>query len=66
MNSPTRLMTSLSALERFTNDALKLKHDSDYLNGFHFSREFLKAVVASTYLETVGDRADSIHLAIER
>ena len=66
MNNPTRLLTSLSALERFTNDALGLKHDPGYLNGFHFNREFLKAAVASTYLETVGDRADSIHLAIER
>ena len=65
MNNPTRLLTSLSALERFTNDALRLKHDPGYLNGFHFNREFLKAAVASTYLETVGDRADSIHLAIE-
>ena len=65
MNNPTRLLTSLSALERFTNDALRLKHDPGYLNGFHFNREFLKAAVASTYLDTVGDRADSIHLAIE-
>ena len=66
MNNPTRLLTSLGALERFTNDALRLKHDPGYLNGFHFNRELLKAAVASTYLETVGDGADSIHLAIER
>ena len=65
MNNPTRLLTSLSALERFTNDALRLNHDPGYLNGFHFNRELLKAAVASTYLETVGVRADSIHLAIE-
>ena len=66
MNSPARLLTSLSALERFTNDALGLGHDAGYLNGFHFNRELLKAAVASTYLETVCDRVDSIHLAIER
>ena len=66
MNNPTRLLTSLSALERFTNDALGLRHDPGYLNGFHFNRELLKAAVASTYLETVSDRADSIHLAIKR
>ncbi len=66
MNNPTRLLTSLSALERFTNDAIRLKHDPGYLNGFHFNRELLRAAVASTYLETVGERADSIHLAIER
>jgi hypothetical protein len=66
MNNPTRLMTSLSVLERFINDTLRLKHDPGYLNGFHFNRELLKAAVTSTYLETVGNRADSIHLAIER
>lgn len=66
MNNPTRLMTSLSVLERFINDTLRLKHDPGYLNGFHFNRELLKAAVSSIYLETVGGRANSIHLAIER
>jgi len=65
MNNPTRILTSLSALERFTNDALRLKHDPGYLNGFHFNRELLKAAVANTYIETVGTRSDSMHLAIE-
>lgn len=66
MNNPKRLLTSLIALKRYTNDALGLKHDSGYLNEFHFNRELLKAAVADTYLETVGDMADSIHLPIER
>jgi len=50
MNNPTRILTSLSALERFTNDALRLKHDPGYLNGFHFNRELLKAAVANDVL----------------
>ncbi len=62
----TRLLTSLSALERFTNDALNIKRNSGYLGGFHLHRELLRAAVANTYLETVGNRSDSIHLAIER
>ena len=61
-----RLLTSLSALERFIDDALGLDHHSPYLNGFHFNRELLRAAVANTHLETVGSRSDSIHLAIER
>ena len=61
-----RLLTSLSALERFTNDALRMKHDSGYLAGFHFNLDLLSAAVANTYLEVVGSRSDSIHLAIER
>ena len=60
------LRTSLNALERFTNDSLKLKHHSGYLSGFHYNRDILKAAVANTYLETVGSRSDSIHLAIEK
>ncbi len=62
----SRLLTSLSALERFTNDSLRLQHHSGYLGGFHFNRELLRAAVANTYLETVGNRSDSIHLAIEK
>ena len=66
MNNPTRLLISLSHLERFTNDALRLKHDMVFLNVFHFNHEILKAAVTGTYLETVGNRADLIHLAIKR
>ena len=65
MNSPTRILTSLSALEQFTNDALRLKHDPGYLNGFHFNRELLKAAAANTYIETVVTGSDSMHLAME-
>ena len=60
MKNTTKLLTSPSAIERFISDALKLRHDSDYLNGFHFDRVLLKAAVAITCLETVGDRADSM------
>lgn len=66
MNSPTKLLTSLSALEPFINDVLRLRHDLGYLDVLHFNNELLKAAVASTFLETIGDRLDSIYLAIER
>ena len=59
------LLTSLSALERFTNYAIKMRHHSGYLSGFCFKCEFLRASVANKYLETVGNRSDSIHLAME-
>lgn len=64
INAP-RLLTSLSALERFINDALRMKHHKGYLSGFNFNRDLLEAAAANTYLETVGTRSDSIHLAIE-
>ena len=66
MINATSFHTSLSVFERFTKDALGICHDSGYLHGFHFNRELLKATVANTYIEKVGTRSDSIHLAIER
>jgi hypothetical protein len=55
---------TLHSLAKFLNDALHLKPFSDTLEGFHYNRELLKAASMNTYLETVGNRADSIHSAI--
>ncbi|MGC8618841.1 MAG: hypothetical protein ACP5UZ_08970 [Thermoplasmata archaeon] len=60
-----RLISSLKTLEHFTNDSLNLKHHSPNLSGFHYNRDLLKAAVANTYVETVGNRSDSLYLAIE-
>lgn len=60
------LLTSLGALERFTNDALVLRYHSGYLGEFHYNKDILRAAVANTYFETLGTRSDSIHLAIEK
>jgi len=60
------LISSLKTLEHFTNDSLGLKHHSSDLSGFHYNRDLLKAAVANTYVETVGNRSDSLFLAIER
>jgi hypothetical protein len=65
INAP-RLLTSLNALERFTNYVLEVMHHSGCLSGFNFNRDWQRAAVANTYLETVGTRSDSIHLTIER
>lgn len=59
------LISSLKTLEHFTNDSLNLKHHSSNLSGFHYNRDLLKAAVANTYVETVGNRSDSLYLAIE-
>ena len=61
-----RYILSLHTLEKFTNDALHLTPHSNTLSGFHYNKELLKAASSNTYLETVGNRADSLHLAIER
>ena len=60
-----RLYHTLKVLDHFINDALGLKYDPPKLSGFHYNRELLKAAVANTYVETISDQADSLHLAIE-
>jgi hypothetical protein len=45
---------------------LELVPKGPNLSGFHYNRDLLKASVANTYLETVGNRADSIHLAVKK
>ena len=66
MINVSRLLTSLSVLERFTNESLGFSHHSPNLNGFHYNRELLRAAVANTYVETLGNRSDSLYLAIEK
>ena len=61
-----RTFNSLRTLEHFVNNAFRLEHHADTLNGFHYNRELLKAAVANTYVETISKRADSLHLSIEK
>ncbi len=61
-----RLLADLKTLEHFANDSLSLVHHSTNLSGFHYNRGILKAAVANTYVETVGNRSDSLYLAINK
>ena len=56
----------LHSLGKFINDALHLEPFSDTLNGFHYNRELLRAATMNTYVETVGNRADSLYAAIRK
>ena len=62
---PARYFRSLKTLDTFIDRSLELKPKSKFLSGFHYNRDLLKASVANTYMETVGNRADSMHLAIK-
>jgi len=62
---PARYFRSLKTLDTFIDRSLELKPKSKFLSGFHYNRDLLKASVANTYMETVGNRADSLHLAIK-
>ena len=61
-----RYFRTLKTLDTFVDRALGLTPRGPNLSGFHYNQELLRAAVANTYLETVGSRADSIHLAIKK
>jgi hypothetical protein len=62
----SRLFRTLKTLDVFIDRALKIEYPAKGLSGFQYNRDLLKAAVANSYLETVGNRADSIHLAIKK
>lgn len=64
--STARYFRTLKTLDTFVDRSLELAPKVSTLSGFHYNRDLLKASVANTYLETVGNRADSIHLAIKK
>ena len=63
---PARYFRTLKTLDTFLDRSLELKPKSKFISGFHYNRDLLKASVANTYVETVGNRADSLHLAIKK
>jgi hypothetical protein len=63
---PARYFRTLKTLDTFVDRSLELIPKSKFLSGFNYNRDLLKASVANTYVETVGNRADSLHLAIKK
>ena len=61
-----KVFRTLTTLDTFVDRSLKLEPKGPRLSGFHFTRNLLRAAASNTYLETVGKRADSIHLAIKK
>lgn len=64
MNSNQCLLI-LNKLDAFIDHSLGMKPDNKFLSGFHYNQDLLKASIANTYVETIGNRADSLHLAIK-
>ena len=60
-----RLFRTVTTLDTFVNRCLGLSPKGSTLSAFHYNRDLLKAAMANTYVETVGSRADSLHLAIK-
>jgi hypothetical protein len=58
------LFKTTKTVDLFVDVALDLDREKAP-SGFHYDRDLLKAAMANTYVETVGDKADSLHLAIK-
>lgn len=62
--STDRLVATVRSLEVFVNDALGLHRTPGKLSGFEYVRDLLVAAATNSYVETLGDHADSLHRAI--
>jgi hypothetical protein len=60
-----RVYSTLTTLDVFVDRTPCLVPKSSTLSGFHYNRDLLRSAMANRYLETVGSRADSIHMAIK-
>ncbi|RZB29271.1 MAG: hypothetical protein AEth_01239 [Candidatus Argoarchaeum ethanivorans] len=63
---PARYFRTIKTLDTFVDRSLELKPKGEFLSGFHYNRDIPMASTANTYVETVGNRADSLHLAIKK
>jgi hypothetical protein len=61
-----RIFQTVQTLDIFVNHCLNLQPKIQFLPGFEYNRGLLKAAMANTYLEIMGSKADSIHLAIKK
>lgn len=60
-----RLCFSLGILKHFINDSLGFKEGVGKLSGFELLSQFLDSAAYNTYVETVGNKADTIYLRVK-
>ena len=61
----SKLFRTLTTLDIYVDECLGLPHRSNVLSGFQYNPELIYAAVANTYVETIGDKADSLHRRIK-
>lgn len=61
----SRVFRTLTTLDIYVNNCLGLERFSDVQSGFHYNPDLLYAAVANTYVETIGNKADSLHRRIK-
>lgn len=61
----SKTFRTLTTLDIFVNNCLGLERFTDILSGFDYNPELIYSAVANTYVETIGDKADSLHRRIK-
>ena len=60
-----KLVASVRVLRHFIDEALGLQIEKYVLNGFELSEPLLDAAAYNTYIETIGNKADTLYLRIK-
>lgn len=60
-----RLVFSIGILRHFINGSLGIDRDAHDVTGFELAEPLLGAAAHNTYVETVSDKADTLHLRIK-
>jgi hypothetical protein len=60
-----RIFRTITTLDTFVNHCLDLKPKGPFISVFEHNHDLLKAAMANTYIETVGSKADSVHLDVK-
>jgi len=60
-----KLVSSIRVLRHFIDDSLGLSGESYQLTGFELCEPLLDSAAYNTYIETVGDKADTLYLRIK-
>lgn len=63
--NPDRLQSTVRGLEHFVDGCLGLERKDQTLGGLEYTLDLLEAAYANSYVETVGEHADSLHNAIK-
>ena len=60
-----RLVFSIGILRHFINNSLGASKENNDVSGFELSEPLLDAAAYNTYVETVGDKADTLYLRVK-
>ena len=60
-----KIVTSINSLRYFIDNSLALQKDKYEVTGFELSEPLLDAAAYNTYIETVGNKADTLYLRIK-